>query len=83
MAKDLDQERSYRIRGLSEFQSGIVFLFIATALILYVAYQLDVGRVFTKSGDMPLGSGLSWGWLTIESYASIVGVVRGVRMIRR
>jgi len=83
MAMDEEEEGKYRIAGLSEFQTGIVFLFIASALILYVAYQIKIGRVFTKSGEMPLGAGLPWAWLGIEFVGAIVGAVRGIRMIRR
>jgi hypothetical protein len=83
MAMGEDEERSYRIKGLSDLQSGFVFIIIASLLALYVAYQIMTGRVFTKTGELPLGSGLSWPFLTIESVAAIVGIVRGVKMIRR
>jgi len=41
------------------------------------------GRVFTKSGEMELGPGLPWAWLALETVGATVGVVRGVKMIRR
>jgi hypothetical protein len=83
MATNEGEETSYGLRFLSEFQNGLLFLFIASALIIYVVYQIDIGRVFTKSGDMPLVPGLAYGWLAIESFAAGVGIVRGIRMIRR
>ncbi len=81
MAIGEDEGRSYRIKGLTEFQSGIVFLLIASLLILYVMYQIITDRVFTKSGELPLSSGLSWPFLAIETVAAIVGFVRGYRML--
>jgi hypothetical protein len=83
MAQGEDEEGNYRVVGLSEFQTGVLFLLMATGLILYVAYQIKVGRVFTKSGDMRLGPGLPWAWLALESVGAIVGALRGVEMIRR
>jgi hypothetical protein len=78
----MEPERSYRIKGLTEFQNGVVFLILATAILLYVAYQIKVGIVYTKSGQLPLGSGLGYGFLTIETVGAVVGIVRGMKMIR-
>jgi len=83
MTNDDGDQRDYRIAGLTRFQSGIMFLLISTVLIVYVGYQINIGRVYTKSGEMPLVAGMPWAWLTIESVAAIVGLVRGVNMIRR
>ncbi len=83
MRYDENGERDFRIGSLSYHQTGILFLLIAATIVLYVGFQIMVGRVFTKSGEMPLGSGFSWAWLALESVASIVGIVRGLKMIRR
>ena len=73
----------FRIKGLTYFRSGIVFFAIATLIIPYVFYQIGVGKVFTKSGELPLGSGMAFGWLLIEAIAAGVGIVRGLKMLRR
>jgi len=83
MANNDGKERDFRIRGLSYFQSGVVFLMIATVLLCYVAYQVHVGRVITKSGEMPLCPGLPWAWLMLESFGAVVGIVRGFKMLLR
>jgi hypothetical protein len=83
MTSNDGERRDFRIRGLTRFQSGIVFLLISTAILGYVGYQIHIGQVFTKSGQMPLAPGLPWAWLTLESVAAVVGVVRGLDMIRR
>lgn len=83
MATDRNEEGSRRIAGLSEFQTGVVFLFIAALLLLYVGYQIKTGIVYTKSGEMPLGPGLPWAWLTIETVGAVVGILRAVKMVRR
>ena len=83
MTSDDENQRDYRIPVLTRFQSGIMFLVISTVLIIYVGYQINLGRVFTKSGEMPLLIGMPWAWLTLESVAALVGLVRGVNMIRR
>jgi len=58
MTNDDGEQRDYRIASLSRFQSGIMFLLISTALIVYIGYQINIGRVFTKSGEMPLAAGM-------------------------
>jgi hypothetical protein len=83
MGRGTGDDRDFRIAGLSNFQSGVAFLLIATAIYLYVLYQVLAGRVFTKSGEMELGPGLPWAWLALETVGATVGVVRGVKMIRR
>jgi hypothetical protein len=83
MRNDDKDQQGHRIPGLTRFQSGIVFVLIATLIFVYVGYQIHTGRVFTKSGEMPLEPGLAWAWLTLESVAAMVGLVRGVYMIRQ
>ncbi len=81
MALADDEQGTRTLPGLTAQQTGIAFLLMSSALIVYVAYQIHIGRVFTKSGDMALTPGLPWAWLTIESVAAIVGAVRGYRML--
>ena len=83
MMSDDGEQRDYRIGGLTRFQSGIIFLLISTSLVVYVGYQINIGRVITKSGEMPLVAGMQWAWLTLESVAALVGFVLGVNMIRQ
>jgi len=83
MRNDDEGQRDHRIPGLTRFQSGIVFVLLSTVIFVYVGYQIHVGRVFMKSGEMPLGPGLPWAWLTLESVAALVGLVRGIHMIRQ
>jgi hypothetical protein len=83
MRYDENGEKDFRIGKLSYYQTGILFLFIAIAILLFVGYQFKVGRVYSKSGEMPLEPGLPWFGLAIEIFASIVGIVRGIKMIRR
>jgi hypothetical protein len=83
MTNDDGDKKDFRIASLTYLQSGILFLLISTVLIVYVGYQIRIGRVFTKSGAIPLGPGMPWAWLALESVAAAVGLVRGINMIRR
>jgi hypothetical protein len=66
MPKYDGHERDFWIGNLSYFHSGILFLLISSAIILYVLYQVSIGRVFTKSGQLPLDSAFTWPMLAIE-----------------
>ena len=82
MERNDDEFDRLRIGRLSVYQTGIVFLWIAPCLFVYVIYQIMVGKVFTKSGAIVLGPGLAWGWLALEFGVGILGIVRGLKMIR-
>ena len=77
------KDRDYRVLGLSYYQTGILFLCIAPALIVFGGYQIVTGRVFTKSGEIPLNSALGWPWVLFEFGVAILGIVRGVKMMQR
>ena len=83
MPKYDGDERDFRIGNLSYFHSGILFLLIAGTIILYVLYQVSIGRVFTKSGQLPLNSAFAWPMLAIELVGSAVGIVRGLKMLQK
>ena len=79
---DEEYER-LRIGKLSVYQTGIAFLCIAPLLFGMVGYQIITGRVLSKSGSMPLEPGLPWLWLAIEFGIGVLGIYRGLKMIRR
>jgi hypothetical protein len=79
MADDELNEESKGRWGLSEFQTGIVYLLIAVLIVVYLAYQLKTGRVLTKSGDLPLNEGAPL--LVIETFAAGLGIFRGLKMV--
>ena len=83
MPKYNGDERDFRIGSLSYFQSGILFLVVAGGIILYVLYQISIGQVFTKSGQLPLNSSFAWPMLIIELIGATVGIVRGIKMIQK
>lgn len=83
MPKYDGEERNFRIGSLSYFQSGILFLFIAGGIIVYVLYQISIGQVFTKSGHLPLNSTFAWPMLVIEWIGATVGIVRGIKMVQK
>jgi hypothetical protein len=81
MAIEETDDGCRRLWGLSEFHSAIVYIVLAAFMVAYVGYQLITGRVFTKSGELPIQQGL--GFLAIELVAAGVGGYRGVKMIGR
>ena len=82
MARPQGEETGCRLGRLSEFQSAIAYLLMAVVLVVGVGYQVMIGRVFTKSGDLPIGSGLGNAFLTVELVAAVVGAVRGIKTLR-